>query len=243
MTRVLVWDLPVRLFHVLLGLGFIGAFTIANVVDDDSALFSAHMLLGLVMAFMVVLRLVWGFFGTRHARFRDFLFGPRAVLTYLRDAFAGKARSHAGHNPGSSVAIYLILLLVVGLATTGVMMASGDKSLEDVHGVLSWAFLVVVIGHIAGVVMHTVRQRENLTLSMIDGKKQVDPSQSIASPLPIAGLVFLALVGLWSWGLVAGFDATTRKLTVPVIGATLQLGEVEDGGPEQDRGKAHDDED
>jgi len=151
--------------------------------------------------------------------------------------------SSAWRSAGSSVAIYLILLLVVGLGVTGVMMAGGDKSLEDLHGVLAWAFLVVVIAHIAGVVMHTVRQRENLTLSMIDGKKEVDASQSIASPLPIAGLVFLTLVGLWSWGLVAGFDATTRKLTVPVIGATLQLGEVEDEGSERDRGKAQDDDD
>jgi cytochrome b len=86
MTRLLVWDLPVRLFHLLLGLTFIGAFTIANVVDDESVLFSAHMLLGLLMAFMVVLRLIWGFVGTKHARFADFLHGPRAVVTYLRNA-------------------------------------------------------------------------------------------------------------------------------------------------------------
>jgi cytochrome b len=242
MTRLLVWDLPVRLFHLLLGLTFIGAFTIANVVDDDSVLFSAHMLLGLLMAFMVVLRLIWGFVGTKHARFGDFLHGPKAVVTYLRDVFRGKARRHAGHNPGSSVAIFLMLLLVVGLATTGILMASGDESLEDVHGVLSWAFLIVVVGHIGGVVLHTVRQKENLTASMIDGRKEVEPTQAIATSHPVLGLVFLALVGLVSWRLAAGFDPATRPLTLPLIGQTLQLGEVEEGGAGSDR-KGHDDDD
>jgi len=108
MKRLLVWDLPVRLFHVLLGLTFIGTFGIVNLVDDQNSLFSAHMLLGLVLAFMVILRLVWGFVGTRHARFSDFLHGPRAVLTYLKDTARGRPTHHAGHNPGSSVAIFLM---------------------------------------------------------------------------------------------------------------------------------------
>lgn len=239
MRRLLVWDLPVRLFHALLGLTFLAAFTIANVVDDDSALFSAHMLLGLVMAFMVVLRLVWGFVGTPHARFGDFLYGPRAVLTYLRGALRGRHVRHAGHNPGSSVAIILMLLLVLGLAATGIMMSRGDDSLEDLHGVLAYALLTVVIVHIAGVLVHTILQRDNITRSMIDGRKQIEPAQAITSARPIVGIVFLLLTGLWSWGLATGFDPTTRRLILPLTGQTLQLGEVEDGVP--NREGAHDD--
>lgn len=227
MTRLLVWDLPVRLFHLLLGLCFLGAFTIANLVDDDSALYSAHMLLGLVMVLMVVLRVIWGFVGTRHARFADFAFGPRAVLGYLRGALTGKAQRHAGHNPGSSVAIFGMLSLVLAVGVTGVLVADGQRGLKDVHGLLSWGLVIAVVAHLAGVILHTVKQRENITLSMIDGRKAVDPAESIPHARPIVGLVFLALVGLWSWRLVAGFDPATRNLSVPFIGATLKLGETE----------------
>jgi hypothetical protein len=135
-----------------------------------------------------------------------------------------------------------MLFLVLGLATTGILMATGNKSLEDVHGLLSWAFLIVVVGHIAGVIMHTVRQRENLTASMIDGRKEVEPAQAIASSHPVLGLVFLALVGLVSWRLAAGFDPATRTLTLPLIGQTLQLGEVE-GGEAGPNGAERDDDD
>jgi len=232
MNRQLVWDLPVRLFHGLLALTFVGAFTIANVVDDDSALFSAHMLLGLVMTFMVALRIIWGLVGTKHARFADFAYGPKSVWAYLRDVFRGKPTHHAGHNPGSSVAIFLMLLFVLGLGVTGVLMASGNDALEDVHGVLSWALLVTVVGHIAGIILHTVKQRDNITLTMIDGHKAVAPSEGIKSARPIVGLVFLVLVALLGWRLVAGFDPVTRTLTVPLIGGTLQLGEVDNGSQE-----------
>ncbi|MFO0745286.1 MAG: cytochrome b/b6 domain-containing protein [Myxococcota bacterium] len=229
MTRLLVWDLPVRLFHVLLAVTFAGAFALSS-VDDDSPVFAAHMLLGLVMAFMVALRVVWGFVGTRHARFADFVHGPRAILRYFGGVLRGRAGRDAGHNPGSSVAIFLMLALVVGLAVTGVLMGQGDESLEDLHGAFAVALLVVVGLHVAGVILHSVRQRENLTRSMIDGRKEVAPEQAIAGPRPVVGLVFLALTGLWASLLAAGFDPVTRRLELPIVAASLQLGEVESGG-------------
>lgn len=228
MKRLLVWDLPVRLFHVLLAVSFIAAFAIAQVVDDDSALFSAHMLLGLFMAHLVLLRLIWGFLGTRHARFRDFLFGPRAVLTYLRDAVRGRAKRHAGHNPGTAVAAFAIFALVLGLAVTGVLMGQGHKDAEGVHEVFAYALLVTVIAHLVGVALHTYHQRENITRSMIDGKREVDPAEAIPTARPAVGLAFLALVAIVGWHLASSFDPVTRKLDVPIFGAPLQLGEVED---------------
>ena len=58
--RILVWDLPVRLFHWILAASFFGAFLIPNLVGDESSWFALHMLLGATMGFMVLLRVVWG---------------------------------------------------------------------------------------------------------------------------------------------------------------------------------------
>ena len=241
--RILVWDLPVRLFHWLLASSFLGAFVIANFVDDESSLFALHMLLGGVMAFMIVLRVVWGFVGSRYARFRSFAFGPRALLEYVKGALSGKGERHMGHNPGSAFAVFAMLLLSLGLAVTGVFM-SRSEAFEEIHEVLAWAMIVVVGVHVAGIVWHTLRHKENIALSMIDGHKEGEPAAGIGSSHAVVALAFLGLTGLWAGGLYSGYDGTRSEVTLPLVGATMRLGEGEHDGEhgkkgEHDRARKH----
>lgn len=230
--RILVWDLPTRLFHWLFAGCFLGAFTIAQVVDDEDRAFTLHMLLGGVMAFLVLWRVVWGFVGPAHARFASFAFGPRAVMDYMRGALTGTGERHVGHNPGSSVAIFLLLVLALGLALSGAFMARGGEALEEAHEVLAYAMIAVVGVHVAGVVWHTIRHRENITRSMLDGHKVGRPSDAIGSARPVAAGLLLALAGLWTWGLVRGYDPAAHQVTLPLVGMTLRLGE----GDEHEQG-------
>lgn len=240
-ARILVWDLPTRLFHWLFAGSFAAAFTIGQVVDDDAAAFKLHMLLGGVMAFMVLLRVVWGLVGSRHARFASFAFGPRAIVDYLGRALRGQETHHAGHNPGSSVAILLMLALALGLAGTGAFMSRGGEVLEEAHEVLAYLMVTVVAVHVAGVAWHTYRHRENITRGMIDGHKVADPEQGIGSTHPVVAVVFLALVGLWTAGLVQGYDPATERVTLPLVGASFVLGEGEEH-EERPRRERHDEE-
>lgn len=239
-ARVLVWDLPTRLFHWLFAGSFVAAFTIGQVVDDDAAAFKLHMLLGGVMAFMVLLRVVWGFVGSRHARFSAFVFGPRAVFDYLSRALRGQETHHAGHNPGSSVAIFLMLALALGLAGTGALMSSGGELVEEAHEVLAYLMVATVAAHVAGVVWHTVRHRENLARSMIDGCKVAPADQAVPSTHPLVAAVFLGLVGLWTVGLVQGYDPATQRVTLPLVGASITLGEEEHEEHERRGRRDHD---
>jgi len=243
MARVLIWDLPTRLFHALLALGFFGAFIIANVAEHGPA-FPYHMLLGLALAFMVLLRLVWGFVGTRHARFAAFPVAPRTVFGYLRDALRGSSARYAGHNPGAAAAALAILFLVLALAATGLLMGQGVEAAEEIHGPLAWALLVVIVGHVAGILNHTRQHKEAIALSMVDGKKEAGPAAAIPRARPLAALVFVVLVGLWSGGLFTGFDAATSRVTLPLVGATLLLGEGEhEHGEHGEHGRRHHDDD
>jgi len=229
MRRTLVWDLPVRLFHWALAGSFVGAFAIAHLVDDESAAFAVHMLLGGVMAFMVLLRAVWGVVGTRWARFRSFVVRPRELLAYLRGALAGGGRRYTGHNPGSSIAALLMFAIVLGLAATGVMMGNGGgEAVEEVHELLAWAMVAVIGAHVAGIAWHTLRHRENIALSMVDGRKEAEPSGAIRSARPGAALAFVALTALWTAGLVGGYDGASGRLTLPLTGQTLNVGEGEE---------------
>jgi cytochrome b len=239
MKRILVWDIPIRLFHWLLAGSFVGAFAIANLVDDESALFSVHMLLGGTVAFMVLLRIVWGFVGSRYARFDSFSFSPGALLGYLKGAFTQGDKLHVGHNPATSLTAVAMFVLLVGLGVTGVLMSSGAEIVEEIHEVLAWGMVVLVGAHVAGIIWHTIRHKDNIALGMLDGRKRGEPSRKIRSAHPVVGVVFLVLTGLWSWGLVSNYDVPSGRLTVPITGQTLQVGEGEEHGEHEE----HDDED
>lgn len=225
MKRILVWDLPVRLFHWILVGSFVSAFVIANVADDESPVFAIHMLMGGVAAFGVVLRVVWGFAGTRWARFSAFAASPRELFAYLRGTVRGGEKRYTGHNPGSGVAALVMFALILGLAATGVLMGGGGGAFEEVHEVLAWSMVAVVGAHLAGIAWYTFRHRENIARSMVDGRKAADPSGAIPTARPVVGLVFLLLTGLWAAGLVRGYDSASGRLTLPLTGQTLQVGE------------------
>jgi cytochrome b len=103
-VRILVWDVPVRVFHLCLMLSFFGAWITAEA--DGWRL--VHVTLGVTVLALVVLRTVWGVLGTRHARFADFVRGPRAVGAYLRGLWTGQAVASVGHNPAGGLAIALL---------------------------------------------------------------------------------------------------------------------------------------
>jgi cytochrome b len=239
MTRVLVWDLPTRLFHLLLSSGFIAAAVIALWLGENSRLFPYHSIIGLTIALMICLRVVWGLVGTRYARFSSFVFGPRAVLEYMKGVLFGTGKRHIGHNPGSAYAIFVMLALVLALAATGILMGQGNKVAKELHEILAYIMVGVVIVHILGVVIHTLRRRENIIASMIHGQKDAEPGDAIRSSHPVVALVFLTIAGAWAFGLIRNFDPINQTTRLQFLGVTLQLGEAEnEGGHRNEPGAA-----
>jgi cytochrome b len=107
---VRVWDIFVRFSHWSVALGFF----IAYFTEDD--LLALHVWAGYVVGVFVVMRVLWGFIGPRHARFSDFLYGPHKVFTYLRDLIAFRAERHLGHSPAGgamAIALWIGLLAIV----------------------------------------------------------------------------------------------------------------------------------
>ncbi|MBS0196155.1 MAG: cytochrome b/b6 domain-containing protein [Planctomycetes bacterium] len=226
MSHVLVWDLPVRLFHWLLAGGLIAAAGISLLLGEHSPLFPYHSMIGLVLTLIVALRLIWGLIGTRYARFGSFMFGPAAVVEYFRTTITGGGKRHIGHNPASSYAIFAMIAILSGLAITGIMLGGGNEIAKEVHEVLAYLIVVVAVIHVLGVALHTLRYRENLTAGMIHGKKLAEDAFGIRSARPFTALVSLALVGAWGIGLLRNYDPVVRNTRLPVLGTHLQLGEA-----------------
>lgn len=194
--KILVWDAPVRVFHVLLALSFAGAWATAEA--DGWRL--VHLTLGYTVAGLVVLRLLWGLVGTRHARFVQFVRGPQAVWAYLQALLAGRAPRFVGHNPLGAVAIVALLLLglVVPLSGWATLNEVGGEWFEEVHEALGNAMVIVVGAHIAGVLLASWLHRERLVAAMVTGYKSGQPSEAIARPWrPLAVLLLAAVLGFW----------------------------------------------
>lgn len=228
MNKKLVYDVPTRLFHWIFAALFLTSFVIAKTIEDDTSLFTYHMISGLVLAFWVLLRIIWGFVGTKHARFSGFSLNPLDAISYFKGILTGDKRRWAGHNPASSWAGLIMMGLALGLAITGYLMTSGPnkEDFEDIHELFANGFIVVVVLHVAGIVLHTLRHREMIGLSMIDGKKaDVSVGDEISSSQTGVGVLFLGLLIVFSVQLFANYDTTNRSLNF--FGTNLQLGESE----------------
>jgi len=184
---VRVWDPLVRLFHWSL----VTAFFVAYFTEDD--LLTPHVYAGYLIMGLLAFRLIWGFVGSRHARFSDFVRRPRVVIDYLKSIRSGHPRRYIGHNPAGGAMVIalltsLLLTTVTGIAIYGAGESAGPLAaslagvgdfwadvLEEVHEFLANLTILLVAIHVTGVIVASRQHKENLVRAMIDGRKAVDP--------------------------------------------------------------------
>lgn len=169
-ATVRVWDPFIRIFHWSVVALFAIAFLSADEIEG------LHLWAGYAITALVGLRIVWGFVGPRHARFSDFVRGPTAIWSYVKNAMHLDAPRTLGHNPAGGAMIIALLVMLVGLSATGILMTTdmywGSKALEEIHEALAYSTLFLVGLHIVGVIFASVEQGENLVKSMVTGKKR-----------------------------------------------------------------------
>ena len=194
--RILVWDLPTRVFHWLLALSFAGAYVTA----ESERWRLVHVTLGYTLGGLLAFRLLWGLVGTRHARFASFVRGPAAVLRYLRSLASGRPEHHAGHNPAGALAIVALLALGGVLVLTGWSTYNdlGGEWLEELHEGVANIMLAVVGVHVGAVVLSSWLHRENQVRAMVTGRKQGRPDEGIRRAWRVLGvLLLLAVLAFW----------------------------------------------
>lgn len=194
--KIRIWDAPVRVFHWLLVLSFVGAYITA----ESEVWRLVHVTLGYTLGGLLVFRLVWGLIGTRYARFGSFVRGPGAVIQYLKSIKAKQPEHHLGHNPAGAVAIVLLMLLGLGITATGYVTYNdlGPGWVAEVHDLLANAMVLVIIGHLIGVVTASFQHKENLVRSMVTGFKVGAADQGIRRTWVVVAIaIIIAVLGFW----------------------------------------------
>lgn len=187
-----VWDLPIRLFHWTLVIGFASAYLTAEYHKNE-----VHTLIGYALCILLAARIFWGFLGSRYARFNSFIFSPGETIAYMRSMFGRHPVKHyLGHNPAGALMVFALLgllglIFAAGLATLAVIDFEGpllalanrvddetSYAIREVHEFLSNVALALIVLHLMGVVGGSMQHGENLVRAMVTGKKRQPPHAS-----------------------------------------------------------------
>ncbi|GAB4090274.1 cytochrome b/b6 domain-containing protein [Hydrogenophaga soli] len=169
-TQRPVWDLFVRIFHWTL----VGCVLLNYVVLEEGE--TPHQWVGYLASTLVMARIVWGFIGSRHARFSDFFPTPSRLKHHVRAMLTRQPDHHWGHNPLGAMMMLLLMSLVLSLGVTGWMQGTdayfGEEWLQELHELLANTLVLSAGLHaMAALVMGRI-ERTRLIKAMVTGVKE-----------------------------------------------------------------------
>lgn len=180
-----VWDLPIRLFHWLLVFCIIGSLISVNIGGNA---IEWHAYFGYCILILLIFRFIWGFIGSRHARFSSFLPTRAAILNYLQ----GQSPRFLGHNPVGALSVFALLFALSVQVLTG-LFVDDDVAfqgplakyvpnflvsfLSEIHEGNQVIIYTLITIHIAAIWFYKKFKGEDLLKPMIHGDKEIDPSE------------------------------------------------------------------
>lgn len=224
-TSVRIWDLPTRLFHWLFAASVIGAVVTVKV---GGSWMDWHMPLGISALVLLAFRLIWGFTGSRYAKFINFVVAPGQTWAYL------KSKPHprsAGHNPLGAWSVLALLLVVgiqafTGLFTTDDILVQGPLNqfvsgevasvMTSIHKFNEKPLFILVGLHLAAIVVYAIKG-EKLVPPMITGNKSAQQLPENTPParddigLRAWAIVLMVLLGSIGWWLIELGQASTMS--------------------------------
>lgn len=182
MQRILIWDLPLRIFHWSLLVMVVAAFVSVQIGGNAMVW---HGRFGMAILGLLAFRLSWGLIGSTYARFPVFVRGPKTVLAYLRGEWTG-----VGHNPLGALSVLGLLTVLLLQVMTG-LFANDDIAFQGPYAVIVssdtstvitgwhktnvWLLMSLVAAHLGAIIFYARVKRDNLVKPMWVGYKEVAP--------------------------------------------------------------------
>ena len=167
---VRVWGVVVRLLHWSLVVTVVASWW------TRYGFGRVHEWWGYAAAGVVTLRVLWGFIGPEHARFARFVKSPANTRAYFREVLKNQADRHIHHNPLGAWMVVALLVTVSAVCFSGWLYTTdrfwGLEWVENLHDGLTWCLILLLCGHLSGVLWGSLRDKENLVSAMIHGRKR-----------------------------------------------------------------------
>lgn len=164
-----VWDPFVRIFHWSLVI----CVMVNNFVIDDGE--DLHQWLGYIACTLVSARIVWGFVGTRYARFADFFPTPQRIRAHFHALRTRHEEDYAGHNPLGALMMLTLIALVLALGLSGYLQTTdrfwGEEWLQELHAMIAQVLISLAGLHALAAIAMSRIERTNLVWAMITGTK------------------------------------------------------------------------
>lgn len=128
---VSVWDPLVRIGHWALVIAFFTAYF------TEEYFLIQHVWAGYVVCAVVLFRIIWGFIGTKHAKFSDFIYTPKAIFSYLKGLISRKPQHYLGHNPAGGVMVFALIFGLLATTYTGLALYAVEKNAGPLAGVVT----------------------------------------------------------------------------------------------------------
>jgi cytochrome b len=201
----LIWDLPVRVFHWLIVMLIGYSWYCVEIAED----MDQHFYSGYCVLTLLIFRILWGFLGTHHAKFRNMFYKPAEIMAYLKSFFSRKTSNYAGHNPLGSLSVVALLTLLCVQAVTGLFSNDEDyyfgplsdyvstkvsDRLTEIHHLNFDILTIFVVMHIFAVLFYLLFKRENLVTAMITGRKILSEGSEVIANSKLL-LALLTLIG------------------------------------------------
>lgn len=215
--KYLIWDLPLRIFHWALVVTILGAWYTS---EQDNGLIDLHLTFGYIALGLITFRILWGFLGTKHSQFKNFVPTPKKLINYLKPQDPSQPLHTAGHNPMGSLMVVFMLTIILLQAISGLVMDDDifttgpyngvlDKNIEAVLVFIhtnSFNFILAAIAlHLLAIIFYKLVKKKSLVLPMITGKKSaedVSEKDAISHSKIILGIVIALLVAAFVYWLV-----------------------------------------
>ncbi len=201
-VRLRVWDLPTRVFHILLVVSVMGLVISGEIGGDAMRI---HFWLGYSVLTLLFFRFVWGLVGGHWSRFVHFVPAPSKLKAYLHALRHRQTTTHAGHNPLGALSVLAMLSILLLQVFSGFMsddeisnsgpwtaLIPGDwvALATEYHGEVGKAVLLTLIGlHVATVLYYKYVKKDDLISPMLHGDKNV-PEGTPASRDTISSRLF-----------------------------------------------------
>lgn len=219
MKKVKVWDLQTRIFHWLLVVYILCALVLADMpgylgfkIIDSDAWLGFHIAAGSGAGVLFAFRILWGFAGPYYSRFSSFRLSIKELIEYAKAVLKNKKNSYTGHNPGASWAAIGIITIGLFAVLTGIVVFGIDErrgilkflytdyhpyvnAMKFTHHLLAYLLLSLIIIHISGVLLETIRHKTGIITAMFTGKKNSgEPERKIKPNILLTAISFLWVI-------------------------------------------------